>query len=46
MDRILDIVGNGYRLWIVGYLNRWIGDGTRAGLNNASEVPGKMMMAV
>ena len=29
MDRTLDSVGNGYRLYIVGDLNGWIGDGTR-----------------
>ena len=31
MDRTLDRVGNGYRLCILGDLNRWIRDRTRAG---------------
>ena len=32
MDRILDRLGNGYRLCILGDLNRWIGDRTRVGI--------------
>ena len=41
MDRILDSIGNGYRLCIVGDLNRWIGDWTRAALTDAFGVPGE-----
>ena len=41
MDRILDIVGNGYKLCILGDLDGWIGDRTRAGITGASEAPGK-----
>ena len=32
MDRILDSSGKGYRLCILGDLNGWIGDRTRAGI--------------
>ena len=39
MDRILDRVGNGYRLCILGNLNRWIGDETRVGITDAFGVP-------
>ena len=38
MDRILDRVGNGYKL---GDLNRWIGERTRASIIGAFEVPRK-----
>ena len=31
-DRTLDSVGNGYRYCILGNLNGWIGDRTRAGI--------------
>ena len=41
MDRTLDSVGNGYRLYILGDLNGWIGDGTRAGITDAFRVPGE-----
>ena len=41
MDRTLDSVGNGYRLCILGYLNGWIGDKTRAGITGAFEAAGK-----
>ena len=34
-------VGNGYRLCILGYLNRWIGDRTRASITGAFGVPGE-----
>ena len=40
MDRILYRVENGYRLCLLGYLNGWKGDGTRAGITFAFEVPG------
>ena len=39
MDRTLDSVGNGYKLCILGNLNGWIGDRTRAGITGAFEVP-------
>ena len=41
MDRILDREGNGYRLCILGDLNRWIGDRTSAGMTGAFRVPGE-----
>ena len=39
MDRTLDSVGNGYRLCILGDLNEWIEDRTRAGTTGAFGVP-------
>ena len=39
MDRILDRVGNGYRLCILRDLNGWIGDGMRPGITAAFGVP-------
>ena len=42
MDRILDGVGNGYRLCILGDLNKWIGDhGIRASITGTFGVPGE-----
>ena len=41
MDRILDRVGNGYRLCIMGDLNRWMGDRTRASITGAFGFPGE-----
>ena len=41
MYRTLDNVGNGYRLCILGDLNRWIGDRTIAGITGVFEVPGE-----
>ena len=41
MDRTLDSVGNGYRLYILEYLNGWIGNRTRDGITNAFGVPGE-----
>ena len=41
MDRILDRVGNGYRLCILADLNGWIKDRTRAGITGAFGVPGE-----
>ena len=35
MDRIVDRVGNGYRLCILGDLNGWIGEWSRAGITGA-----------
>ena len=39
MDRILDNVGNGYRLCILGDLKGWRGDRTRAGITSDFGVP-------
>ena len=39
MDRTLDSVGNGYRLNILGDLNRWIASRTRSGITGAFGVP-------
>ena len=36
-----DNIGNGYRLCILGDLNRWIGDRTRASITGAFGVPGE-----
>ena len=41
MDRILDSVGNGYRLCILRDLSGWIGDRTSAGITGAFGVPGE-----
>ena len=41
IDRTLDIVGNGYRLCILGDLNGWIGDKTRADITIAFGVSGE-----
>ena len=41
MDRILDTVGNRYRLCILGNLNGWIGERTRAGITGAFGVSGE-----
>ena len=41
MDRTPDSVGNRYRLCILGDLNGWIGDRTRAGITGAIGVPGE-----
>ena len=41
MDRTLDNIGNGYRLFILGDLNGGIKDRTRAGVSGAFGVPGK-----
>ena len=40
MYRTLDSVGNGYRLCILGDLNKWIGNKTRTGITNDFGVPG------
>ena len=37
----MENVGNGYILCILGYLNGWIGDGTRAGITSAFGVSGE-----
>ena len=39
MDRTQDSVGNGYKLFILGDLNGWIGDRTRVGVTFG--VPGE-----
>ena len=41
MDRTLDSLGNGYRSCILGDLNGWIGDRTRAGITGAKGVSGE-----
>ena len=38
-EMTLDSVGNGYRLYILGDLNGWIGDRTRAGITGAFKIP-------
>ena len=40
-ERILDRVGNGYRLCILGDLNGWIGARTRAGITGCFRVSGE-----
>ena len=41
MDRTLESVGNGYKLCILGDLNAWIGNSTRAGITGAFVVQRK-----
>ena len=41
MDRVLDRVGKGYRLCILGDLNGWTGARTRSGITGAFGVPGE-----
>ena len=41
IHRNLDGVGNGYRFCILGDLNGWIGDRTRAAIIDTFGVPGK-----
>ena len=41
MDRILDKVEKGYRLYILGCLKGWIGDRTRSGITGVFGVPGE-----
>ena len=41
LDRIVDRVGNGYRLCILGNLKGWIGDRVRAGIIGVFRVPGE-----
>ena len=41
MDRTLDSIGNGYRLFILEDLNGWIGDRTRSGMTGSFRVPGE-----
>ena len=41
MDRILDGIGDGYRLCILGDLNGWIGDRARAGITSTFGVLGE-----
>ena len=41
MDRTLDIVGNGYKLCILGAINGRIGNRTRASITVAFGVPGE-----
>ena len=41
LDRIVDRVRNGYRLFVLGDLNRWIGDRVKSGRSCAFGVPGE-----
>ena len=41
MDKVLDRVGNGYRLCILGDLNGWIFDRVKASITCAFAVPGE-----
>ena len=41
MDSTMDRVGNGYRLCVLGDLNRWIEDRVRASIIGAFGVPGE-----
>ena len=38
---IVDRVCNGYKLWILGDLNGWIGDRVRASITGAFRIPGE-----
>ena len=44
MDMTLDSLGNGYRLCILGDLNVWIGDRTRAGIMVLLEFQERMIL--
>ena len=39
LDKVVDRVGNGYRLCVLGDLNGWIADRVRAGIIGAFGVP-------
>ena len=39
IERTVDRVGNGYRLYLLGELNRWIGERVKAGIIGAFGVP-------
>ena len=39
LDRIMDKIKNGYRICVLENLNRWIGDGVKARITGAFEVP-------
>ena len=41
MVKTMDRVGNGYRLCLLGDLNRWIGDRVRVGITSAFGILGK-----
>ena len=41
LDRTVDRIGNGYRLWVLGDLNGWIGDRGRAKITGSFVVPGE-----
>ena len=41
LDRIVDRIGNGYRLCVLGDLSRRIGDRLRQGITGAFGVPGE-----
>ena len=41
LERIVERVGNEYRLCVLGDLNGWTGDGVRTGITGAFRVPGE-----
>ena len=41
LNRVLDRVGNGCKLWVLGDLNDWVADRLRAGITGGFGVPGK-----
>ena len=41
LGMVVDKVGNGYRLCMLGYLNEWIGNRVRAGIIGTFGVPGE-----
>ena len=42
LERIVDRVGNGFRLCVLGDLNGWVGDRVRVGITCTFRVPGEM----
>ena len=44
LDRIVDRVGNGYSLCVVGNRNEWVGDRVRVGITGALEFQEKMII--
>ena len=41
LDKILNAVGNGYRLYVLGDMDGWIEDRLRGGITSTFRVPGE-----
>ena len=42
LDRVIDRIGNGYKLCVLGYLNRWVGERMKEGITGWFGVPGEI----